>query len=120
VAYYFCKHGYSTFEEFINSGMTIDHDDDNKLNNYYKNLKFLTRIENLKKAWKNGLCANSVRKGVNNSLAKHTEEEIIEVCKYLAEGKMPTEISRLTNVKSQLISKIKLKQRWKEVSDKYF
>lgn len=36
--------------------VTIDHIDGNKLNNHYTNLEWVTREENIKRAWENGYC----------------------------------------------------------------
>lgn len=40
---------------------TIDHIDCNKLNNHYTNLEWVTGEENLKRAWRNGLCDDNLK-----------------------------------------------------------
>ena len=39
-------------EELLDTDLTVDHDDDNKLNNHYTNLVWMTRADNIKKGFK--------------------------------------------------------------------
>ena len=41
-------------------GMEINHKDANKLNNHYKNLEFVTHVQNMEHAWANG-CIKTIK-----------------------------------------------------------
>lgn len=57
--------------------------------------------------------------GENNGMAKFTECEIEQCFVYLTEGKSNSEIEKLTNVPSHIISDLKYGKKWKELYEKY-
>lgn len=58
----------------IPDGLTIDHDDNDYLNNYYKNLKLLTRAENSAKAYVSGGNAQNL---------KWTKDQVRQICELM-------------------------------------
>lgn len=102
-----------------NEDMVVNHKDGNKLNNDYRNLEWVTQTENLFHAIRNG---NRVYKnGFENHSNKYSEDTIRNVCKYLAENKYSgREIAKLCGVSHTTVQDIKLKRRYKDISDQYF
>jgi len=113
--------------------LTVNHDDDNKTNNYYKNFTMMTIGDNVKQAYKTG--ANKIRpqslkpneKDTNNGKPTVVTEEIAhEISKLIASGLGSTKIFNIIKSKYpfipnvQHVEKIKKKIRWIHISDKYF
>jgi len=101
-------------EGFTYNELTVDHDDDNKLNNHYANLVWMTNSENLAKAHKTGAINN---KGSNHPLAILTEENIPEIKFLIKEGFNQKEIAELFNVNHVVISKIKKGKAWSHINE---
>jgi hypothetical protein len=98
-----------------------DHLDNNGLNNYYKNLSWKTRGENVSKAFK---CKEINTFGENCCWAIITDEQARQICKYLEENLSYTEILKkmdLEDNKSNRILLVRIKNRiaWKEISKDY-
>ena len=118
----------STFKNDFDETLTVNHDDDNKLNNHFSNLTMMSNSDNVKLAYITG--ANKVHtdhlpctKGINNPRAKINEEIVIKISKLILEGKNMREIYSLLKdeVPSiQTVERIKSKSAWSEISDKYF
>lgn len=56
---------------------TVNHDNTNKKNNYYENLSWMTRSENMQHAKAAGCLVGTT--GINNHCSKLTEAEVIEI-----------------------------------------
>lgn len=92
---------------------TIDHIDNNRLNNYYKNLRWLERSEN-----------SSIRKnkgvGELNHEAKLKEEQVLEICELLMKNNLTLkQIGLKYNVSKHTISNIRRKTTWKNITKNY-
>ena len=72
-----------TFLKKIELSDIVNHKDDNKQNNYYKNLEWTTPAGNTHHAIENNLQCNS---GVNCPSAKYNESLIREICEMLENG----------------------------------
>ena len=69
--------------------LIVGHLNDNKFDNYYKNLKWMTYGENTRSAIESG--ALNIR-GINNSGSVYKEKLIHKICKMLEDGKTNKEI----------------------------
>lgn len=98
-------------EDFV-----VNHKDGNKGNNNLDNLEWTTISGNLIHAFRLGLKDNH---GEKNSMAKLTNEEVIEICERLKAGEIQTKIAKDFNVQPSVISRIKHKQRWSEITKNY-
>ena len=117
VATFFCK----IPDELKGLDIVPDHLDNNGLNNYYKNLEWKTRGENISSAFEKGYCDNS---GENHKDVFITEKQANEICKFLEDGLSYDEIISKMNFENTkkyrtLLVRIKNGLAWKNVSKKY-
>ena len=110
VAYEFCFENRDT-------RLQVDHLDNNKLNNHYTNLEWVTNSENVRRSYS---------KGYNNTANVKTELQIDMVCNLLANSNLPyNEVCRLAglnlnpNQSKGLCSDIVQRKYWKDLSEKY-
>ena len=92
---------------------TIDHIDNNIVNNYFKNLRWMERGMN---------SSIRVNKGVGekNSEARLTNQNVIEICELLVEDKLTLkEIGEKYNVSKYTINNIKRKVSWRHITNNY-
>lgn len=95
----------------------VDHLDGNKLNNHASNLEWVTRGENIKRAYSLNF---RTAVGVANANAKLSEQQVKEICEGVLSGLSNVQIEELTSVKRNLVSRIRCKKSWKSISDNYF
>jgi DNA-binding NarL/FixJ family response regulator len=91
----------------------VHHKDHNKLNNAVSNLEWCHRSKNIKEAIKAKV---NLSEGQTHSQAKYTDKDINQVCNLLCEGFRNKDISLLTGVKIDTISKIRSGQAWTHLS----
>lgn len=90
-----------------------NHIDGDKINNYYKNLEYVTKSENQKHAFRLGL---QRRDGENNHRSKITNRQVIEIRKLYKTGKYyHREIAKKFNIAETQIGRIIRKQSWKYI-----
>lgn len=107
------KNKYSIYTEIV-----PDHLDNNGLNNYFENLEYKTRGENVKSAHEQGFINNSCDSNMN---AIVSNSRVIEICKLLEKGLSYSEIldqMKLPNTKQYrtLLIRIKNKNAWTDIS----
>lgn len=90
----------------------VNHDDGDKMNNFYKNLEWMTHADNVKHGHRTGLTNNV---GSNHGMAKLTDEAVREIRIQLSTGKTQREIAYDFGISQQLVSKIKTKANWKHI-----
>ena len=94
----------------------INHIDGDKTNNNVDNLEWCTHKENMDHAVKHGL----IMKSTKSKLCKHTKKDIERVCKLIESNKYQLmEISDITGISRPLISDIKNKLIYTDISKKY-
>lgn len=102
----------------------VNHIDGCKINNIYTNLEWVSKRDNIRHAYDNGLI--NIPSGEESKFATILESEVDKICKFLLKFDGNTkEVLALCNemgIKAsyQMIQQIKHKQSWVEVSDKWF
>ena len=93
----------------------VNHINGIKTFNWYKNLEWATRQENATHALETGL----ILTGENAPSAKHTEEDVHEVCKLAEQGMGAAEISKVLNFSKSFVVGIMYRGEWKGVTSQY-
>lgn len=97
---------------------TVNHKDGDKSNNTISNLEWMTRLDNVRHAWKTGLA--KPRYGTDNPANVYTEDQIHLVCQLLEVSFMSNkEIAEIAGVNVTLIRDIKFRGKWKRISSLY-
>lgn len=96
-------------------GLEVNHKDGNPINNYYRNLEWVTRSENIRHAYDNNLIQSLV-----------DEETVHKICKLLEEDKLSaieiavaTGLDLISSNPIALISAIKKGKLWCHISKNY-
>jgi hypothetical protein len=95
----------------------VKHLDNNKTNNYYKNLCWDTQENNNKDANSEGLVPPL--KGELNGRSVLTEDLVHKVCKCFEEGMMPSEAVSVFGISRSQATKIRSGHAWKHISEMY-
>ena len=92
------------------NGLTVDHIDGNKTNNYYKNLRWVSFLDN---------CNYAKALGYNNPEANYTdisEEIVLKIIDDLCNLYSVEEIMERHSVSRNMVSRIKQKKRWQSLT----
>lgn len=93
----------------------VNHKDGNKQNNSVGNLEWVTRSENAQHAVNTGLN----RRGAGSCHAAFSEDQVHQICKYLQEGYRVKDLVEMYEISQPVISSIKNKTRYKNISSLY-
>lgn len=97
---------------------TVNHKNGDKSKNSVDNLEWMTRLDNVRHAWRTGLA--KPRYGINNPANVYTEEQIHQVCQLLEVGYLNNkQIANFVGVNVTLIRDIKFRGKWKHIADLY-
>ena len=92
---------------------TINHIDENILNNHYNNLEYMERE-------KNSSIRSNTPKGEKNASSILTEKQVLEICVILEESKIrQVDIAKIYNVERSTISNIKRRKTWVYISQNF-
>lgn len=98
----------------IPDGMVVNHIDGNKTHNDLSNLEIVTHAENTQHAYDTGLARG--KKGEDNSQAKVSTEEILEMYDMFREGYNNLEVAETYGLHDRYVSLIRHKHRWKHLA----
>lgn len=95
-------------------GFTINHKDCNKFNNYPSNLEYITNLENMRHAWKNGLF--KPKKGSDNGNSKLIKNIVLKIRKEYAKGNIfQRPLAKKYRVCQRTINMIVNRITWKHI-----
>lgn len=112
------------FVEGYQDGLVVNHKDGIKTNNDYRNLEWVTQLENVHHANDTGLVNHINGERVNTAILSN--DEVRRICNVLKKTngniKLALYEARIYNdkVTIDMIRKIKNKETWKIISDEYF
>ena len=93
----------------------VNHKDSNRKNNYFKNLEWVTHLENIRHAIKNGYAD---KKGEKHFNAMITNKEAKKICEMILAGYSNKYICKTMNVSKGIVTGIKGRKTWKHIYDK--
>lgn len=97
---------------------TVNHKNGDKSKNSVDNLEWMSRLDNVRHAWRTGLA--KPRYGTDNPANVYTEDQIHEVCALIEMDQLTNhEIAERCGVNVTLIRDIKYRGKWKQISSMY-
>lgn len=102
----------AAFLEPVNGKIYVDHIDTNKLNNYYKNLRWCTHAENIQFGWDTGIYNNL---GSNHGMSKLNEDMVKTIKEKISNGGKNYIIAKEFNISQQTICDIRKGRLWNHV-----
>lgn len=97
-------------------GMESRHLNDDRLDNRLENLCWGTQSENMLDRTRNGIANSGDHKGVKNQMSKLTNDDVLEIRRFLTEGRLTQgEIGQIFGISSRNVSHIKNRKRWEHV-----
>ena len=96
----------------------MNHIDGDKSNNDVSNLEWMTLGDNVRHAWSTGLA--KPRHGIENPANVYSEDQIHKLSQMLEAGNMNyKQIAKECNVNVTLIYDIRIRGKWKQISELY-
>ena len=95
----------------------VNHIDGNKQNNHVSNLEWVTYSENTIHSFQNKLQVPP--KGEDVAVAKHTNEQVHEICKLMQEGLRNIEIIETYGYPKTLLKNIRNGSSWESIKSQY-
>lgn len=96
-------------------GLEVNHIDGNPSNNYYKNLEWVNRSENIRHAYDNNLITSLVDENIVRQICMYLEQDILSA----EEISEITGLNKISKNPISLISAIKKKIIWQHISKDY-
>lgn len=97
--------------------LVVKHKDNNKSNNYFKNLEWDTHAGNMEDAYEDNLIPSL--KGEKNGRSKLTDKTVNEICLDYENGMRPYEVREKYGVSKQQAEKIHAGHSWTHISSNY-
>lgn len=97
----------------IPKNMVVDHIDSNKLNNNVSNLQIISQVDNIKKAWSDGLIR--AHRGETAYQSKLKNEDVISIRVEYSEGVSQRILANKYYVSKRLIQKIVNRAIWTHI-----
>lgn len=95
----------------------VNHIDGDKANNHVNNLEWVTYSENTLHSFRNKL--QIPQQGEDNASAKHTNDQIHEICSLMEQGLRNIEIIEKLGVSKALLKNIRNGSSWESVKSQY-
>jgi len=102
-----------TFIGEVPKGLQVNHIDGNKRNNRLSNLEVVTRSQNMKHAFENGLVNTAC--GERNGMSVLKKEQVLEIYDLIIAGKSNDDIATIYNLHSRYVSLIRHGKRWSDL-----
>jgi hypothetical protein len=94
----------------------VNHKNGLRNDNRVENLEWVTTKENVRHAWKTGLCnETNIPKGIEKGGSKLKDSDILNIFNLYISGKRQYEIAKILNVSKGLISDILRRKTWTHI-----
>jgi DNA-binding CsgD family transcriptional regulator len=99
------------------AGLQVNHIDGDKSNNRISNLEAITALQNVQHAHRTGLIKYAC--GEDNSSAKVTKSQILQMYKMFEQGKSNSEVADYCKLHERYVSLVRHGKRWRKAYEEY-